>query len=251
MASENLHARALFAVGHHAKLHQLVQSNPSDVDLAYLYRRALIAQGHAYLTTGAAAAAAAEGQSPGYRAFAQLLADPVKAANPRARIVAGEFYLAVGANELPTLPWRNLLSLTTTSTPALNNPNDAIVPQVLEARVHMAVGGAKIQDALWAWEELVQTYAASAYLLTMMGTCHLLQNNWPEAARLFGEAGQLGEGVPPEAQVNMVVASAAAGRADINTLSAMWTHFPKHPFTENLAAKAAAFDLAAAKYASA
>jgi Flp pilus assembly protein TadD len=88
---------------------------------------------------------------------------------------------------------------------------DSILVQVLEAILGMATGGDKIQEALWALEELVQTYTASGYLLNLIGICHLLQNSWADAGRFFAEGVQA-DPQSSDAHANLSVALAAAGK---------------------------------------
>ncbi|KAI9189987.1 hypothetical protein H9P43_001420 [Blastocladiella emersonii ATCC 22665] len=299
MATENYQARALYAVGHFDKLKAMWTASPDDAELYFLHARAVVSQGHAQLATSHPATAPLElltargapssefaalrvvadflaaggSKNPdalnaANEAIQALIADPVRGANPRVRVVVGEYLLAT--NQLDavvatvgllakehnvdaaSILLQTFLEIDRVDLAELLAADvgrwaeDAIQAQVLEARAGMAAGN-KVQDALWAWEELVQTYAASPFLLCMMGTCHLLQNNLVEAARLLNEAIAM-DPAYADAHVNLVVAAAAAGKADLNQVSALWASFPSHPFTENLALKAGAFDRAAAKF---
>ncbi|KAI9221036.1 coatomer epsilon subunit-domain-containing protein [Blastocladiella britannica] len=199
-----------------------------------------------------------------------MLADPVASTNARARVVLGEWYAATGdlaAAHAAVAPLARESDVDATAVLvhvllALNQAplaasvvqalaavaDDAVTPQILEARVNLHLGGAKLQDARWGLDELVQTYAASPLLLTLLGVCHIALGNPADGARLLAEAVAMDPHACAEAQVDLVVAGATAGRSGLDQISQMWALLPRHAFTENLAAKAAAFDRAAANY---
>mmetsp|Transcript_6442 Transcript_6442/g.21721 ORF Transcript_6442/g.21721 Transcript_6442/m.21721 type:complete len:292 (-) Transcript_6442:86-961(-) len=123
--------------------------------------------------------------------------------------------------------------------------DDHTLSQLSAAWVACAVGGEKLQEAVFAFEELVDKSGGSALLFNGLAVANMQLGNWEDAERNLKEA--LGKSSnDPDTLANLVTVSQHTGKDGSRYLSQLRSVSPHHPLLRGLATVEGAFDRVAA-----
>eukprot|EP00042_Codosiga_hollandica_P027773 m.140991 g.140991 ORF g.140991 m.140991 type:complete len:298 (+) comp52585_c0_seq1:249-1142(+) len=130
--------------------------------------------------------------------------------------------------------------------------DDATITQLANAWLNLTVGGEKIQDAAYTFQELSDKYGQTPLLLNAHAAAHTLRGKYDEAERLLNLALEKN---PNDADSLLNLASLAVLTAKGTELSDRYINqlrdaHPEHPFLRNLASKQEEFERAAVQYSS-
>lgn len=131
----------------------------------------------------------------------------------------------------------------------MQTDEDASISQLCNAWACLALGGAKVMDACYTFQELAERYSWTAALYNGCAVAHMKMGQWDEAERELTEAlGRAPE--DPESLANMYVCSQHLGRAtSAKYLEQLGQSAPGHTLLSRLAQAEANFDASAAAFA--
>merc|ERR1712025_604392 len=128
---------------------------------------------------------------------------------------------------------------------------DATVTQLAQAWTNMAMGGEKIQEAYYIYQEMIDKLGGTALLLNGQAVTFIAQGKYAEAETALGEALEKDPN-NPETLVNLVVlAQHQGGKSQeqaTRLLSQLKDLEPSHPFLQKMEQKEADFDRMVLQY---
>ncbi|XP_066274820.1 coatomer subunit epsilon-like [Branchiostoma lanceolatum] len=129
--------------------------------------------------------------------------------------------------------------------------DDATLTQMALAWFNMGVGGEKLQDAFYIFQEMIDKNSSSPLLLNGQAACCIHQGKYEDAEGILQEAMDK-DSNNPETLVNMIVLSQHLGKApEISNryLSQLKTSHQNHPFVKEFTAKENEFERLMKQYA--
>jgi len=128
---------------------------------------------------------------------------------------------------------------------------DATVTQLAQAWTNMALGGDKVQEAYYIYQEMIDKLGSTALLLNGQAVTFLAQGKYAEAEAALAEAIEKDPN-NPETLVNMIVLAHHQGKqpeVSNRYLSQLKDMDPHHSFVVKLGQKEADFDRMVKQYA--
>lgn len=126
---------------------------------------------------------------------------------------------------------------------------DATLSQLAQAWVNVYVGGEKLQEAFYIYQEIIDKYGSSVSLLNGQAVCLISQGKYEEAESILQDAMEK-DSNNTDTLVNMIVVSKHINKPEVASrfLSQIKDCALDHPFVQDFAAKDAEFDRLVTQY---
>jgi len=128
---------------------------------------------------------------------------------------------------------------------------DAALTQLASAWVNLAQGGAKLQEAAYIFDELIDKFGSTVTLLNGVAAAHIQMDKFDEAEKYLMDAISKGQN-DPDTLINLICCYQHMGKSSdlVNRyVSQLKTVAPSHPFVAQLSTVEAAFDRVSASFA--
>jgi len=125
----------------------------------------------------------------------------------------------------------------------LDSDEDATLTQLAQAWTNLSIGGDKLQESYYIFQELMDKNQSSPTLLNGGTASHVAQGKWEEADGAIKEAAEKDPNFA-DTLINQVVVATQTGNQDVarRTLASLRGSCASHPFVRDIEAKEADFD---------